>query len=272
VVGAGPAGLSAAHGLSLMGYKVTVFEADSKPGGMLVSCIPAYRLPREVLKKEIDALVDDNVTLKLNTKLGKDVTISGLLKDGFKAVFVATGSNKSRKLELAGEDTDGVIPSMKFLRAYNLDGKGLAKGRVGVVGGGNSAIDAARVALRQKGVESVTIFYRRTRQEMPAFVEEIEAALQEGVKLEILEAPTKIKVKGGKLAAVEFVKNQLGERDAGGRRKPVPVKGSEHAVELDTLIVAISEQPDSDKFTAAGLAKNADGTVHSDPETRAATW
>jgi NADH-quinone oxidoreductase subunit F len=263
VVGAGPAGLSAAHGLSLMGYKVTVFEADSKPGGMLVSCIPAYRLPREVLKKEIDALVDDNVTLKLNTKLGKDVTISGLLKDGFKAVFVATGSNKSRKLELAGEDTDGVIPSMKFLRAYNLDGKGLAKGRVGVVGGGNSAIDAARVALRQKGVESVTIFYRRTRQEMPAFVEEIEAALQEGVKLEILEAPTKIKVKGGKLAAVEFVKNQLGERDAGGRRKPVPVKGSEHAVELDTLIVAISEQPDSDKFTAAGLAKNADGTVRS---------
>jgi heterodisulfide reductase subunit A len=147
---------------------------------MLVSGIPAYRLPRAVLEKEIDSLLNVNVDIELNTALGSDVTIETLFKDGYSAVFVAAGAHRSRGLGVEGEDADGVYPAMAFLKASNLREESLAKGRVGVIGGGNSAVDAARVALRQKDVESVTIYYRRTRDEMPAYHEEIEGALEEG--------------------------------------------------------------------------------------------
>ncbi|MDD5306632.1 MAG: NADH-ubiquinone oxidoreductase-F iron-sulfur binding region domain-containing protein [Deltaproteobacteria bacterium] len=243
IVGAGPAGLAAAHYLSLQGYPSTVFESEDRPGGMLWGGIPEYRLPRETLRKEIDAVVDGNVTLECKKRLGVDMTIGGLFAEGFKAVFLALGAHKSRRLGLEGEDVAGVHPSMQFLKAYNLRGESLAQGHVGVVGGGNSAVDAARLALRQKGVKSVTIFYRRTREEMPAFEEEIEEALHEGVRLEVLVAPTRILSKSGKLTGVELLKNELGPLDASGRRAPVPVAGSEHVVELDTLIVGIGEEP-----------------------------
>lgn len=249
VVGAGPGGLTAAHYLSLKGYPVTIFEMDSKPGGMLFSCIPGYRLPQEVLTNEIEAIIDENVTLKCNRSLGLDFTVGSLFEDGYKAVFIAVGAQKGRQLELENEDVEGVLPSIEFLKAFNQGGEQLAKGHVGVVGGGNSAVDAARTALRQDGVESVTILYRRTREEMPAFEEEIEAAVQEGITLETLVTPIKIETENGHLAGLECLRNQLGKMDSSGRRRPVPIEGSNFSHQLDTLIVAISEQPDVNSIT-----------------------
>jgi NADH-quinone oxidoreductase subunit F len=247
VVGAGPAGLTAAHYLGAMGFKVTVFEKESKPGGMLVQAIPEYRLPRQTLEVEISALINANIKLECNKALGRDFTLDSLLgKDGYKAVYLAMGSHQSRKMDAKGEDAvkTGLIPGIQFLKAHNLRGEHLAKGRVGIVGGGNSAMDAARVAFRQPGVKSVTIFYRRTRDEMPAYAEEIEAGLAEGIKLETLVAPVEVLHSGGKLTGVRFIRNELGEPDASGRRRPVAIPGSEFDAEVDTLIVAISEQPD----------------------------
>ncbi|MEI6808539.1 MAG: NADH-ubiquinone oxidoreductase-F iron-sulfur binding region domain-containing protein [bacterium] len=244
VVGAGPAGLSAAHYLSLLGHRITIFEREAKSGGMLVCAIPAYRLPREALSKEIDSLLNKNIEVRYGSELGRDITVDKLMNDGFKAVYIATGSHKSKLLEVPGEDVEGVIPGVQFLKAYNLHGKELAKGNVGIIGGGNSAMDAARVALRQKGVKSVTVFYRRTRSEMPAYVEEIAAGLEEGVRIEELATPVEVLSKNGKLGGLRLIKNRLGERDKSGRQRPEPVAGSEFNVELDTLIAAISEEPE----------------------------
>ena len=269
VIGAGPAGLSAGHHLSLSGYKVTLFDAEDRPGGLLLKGIPAYRLPRDILSKEIDSLMDENITFKGNSFLGRDITPDSLFEQGYQAVFVAIGSHQSLKLKIDAENSRGVYPSMEFLKAYNLDNKMLAKGNVGVIGGGNSAIDAARIAIRQEGVQNVTIFYRRTRNEMPAIAEEIDAALEEGVKLHTLIAPDRIITEDEQITAVEFIRNELAESDESGRRKPVPVEGSQHTVPLDTLIVAISEQPDRAAITQNGLDLTGWGTIKVDPDTLA---
>jgi len=259
VVGAGPSGLSAAHYLSLLGCRVTVFEAESKAGGMLVSGIPAYRLPRDVLQREIDALLNDNITIEFKKALGRDMTTTQLRKDGFRAVYVAIGAHRSRNLAISGEDAKGVHKSMAFLKAHNLNGKELALGKVGVVGGGNAAVDAARVAIRQKAVKDVTIFYRRTRAEMPAYAEEIEAALEEGIRIVPLVSPISITSKNKGMQSVRFLRNELGDWDASGRRRPVPLEGSEFDQDLDTLIVAIGEQPDPEALS--GLDVTAWGTL-----------
>ena len=267
VIGAGPAGLTAAHKLSLMGYKVTVFEKDSEPGGMLISGIPEYRLPREVLRNEIANLIDENVTLRCNTALGKDITIDYLLTNGYKSIFLGMGAHKSKLLNIEGEDLEGVFPAIEFLKAFNIGGKKLAKGNVGVIGGGDSAIDAARVALRQEGVKSVTILYRRTRNEMPALQHEIDAALEEGIKLYTLVSPVKIKSEKGKLTGVEFIKNKLGEVDSSGRRNPQAIKGSEYFVPLDNLIVTIGDTPDVGYISYMGIDVNKWGTLIINEET-----
>jgi len=289
VVGAGPAGLSAAHYLSLLGYKVTLLEAGDEPGGMLISCIPAYRLPRDVARKEIESLIDENITLRCGTALGRDITIDELFKDGFKAIFLAIGADKSWQLGLEGEDTGGVYPSMEFLKAFNSRGEELAKGHVGIVGGGNSAVDAARVAIRQKKVKSVMLLYRRTSQEMPAYAEEVEAALEEGIRLETLVSPTSIRYieaaeaegvkietfvepvridsKNGRLADIECIRNRLGDVDSSGRRRPVPIPGTEFTIALDTLIVAIGERPDSDCLASMGLELDKGGRLRVDAKT-----
>jgi NADH-quinone oxidoreductase subunit F len=290
IVGAGPAGLSAAHYLSLLGYKVTIVEAGKEPGGMLLSCIPAYRLPRDVARKEIELLLnDENIDVRFNTALGRDVTIDELLKGGYSAVFLAIGADKSWRLDLEGEDTKGVYSSMDFLKTFNLRGEELAKGHVGIVGGGNSAVDAARVAIRQKAVKSVTMLYRRTNQEMPAYADEVEAAIEEGIRLETLVSPVgiryikaaqaegvkietfvqpvKIDAKHGHLVDIKCVKNKLGDVDSSGRRKPVPIPGSEFTIALDTLIVAIGEHPDSDCLTSMGLELDKGGRAKVDAKT-----
>ena len=267
VVGSGPAGLSATHYLSLAGYRVTVFESDDRPGGMLVSGIPAYRLPREMLAKEIESLIDGNITVKCNTALGRDITIDGLFKDGFKAVFLSMGAHKSRKLNLEGEDLPGVYPAVRFLKDFNLRGKTVARGRVGVVGGGDSAVDAAGVAWRQEGVESVTIFYRRTRGEMPAQSRDVDRAIEEGVKLETLTSPIRILTEKGRLAGIECLKNRLGEFDSSGRRRPVPITGTEHVIPLNTLIVTIGDVPDIDYIDEMGIETTVWRTLQADEET-----
>jgi NADH-quinone oxidoreductase subunit F len=264
VVGAGPAGLTAAHCLAAKGFKVTIFEREAKPGGMLVCAIPSYRLPRDVLAKEISGLIAENVELKLGTALGRDVTIDGLLKDGFGAVYLAMGAHRSKKLDVPGEDAEGVLPGVQFLKAYNLRGEHLARGDVGIVGGGNSAIDAARVAIRQPGVKSVTVFYRRTENEMPAYREEIEAALEEGVVIRTLVAPVEVVKKGAAASGLRLVRCELGAPDASGRRSPIPIPGSELTVPLDTIVAAISEQPDTAGLEGLRLTKQGTLEVNSE--------
>jgi NADH-quinone oxidoreductase subunit F len=271
IVGSGPAGLTAAHFLSLRGYRVTVLEKEATPGGMLFSAIPAYRLPRDVIQREVEALLDENITVRCDTALGRDVTIDSLLGQGFGAVFIAIGAHESLRLGLPGEDVPGVIPSIEFLKAFNLEGRALARGRVGVIGGGNSAVDAARVALRQPDVTEVTILYRRTRDEMPAFEEEVDAAVEEGVRLETLVSPRAIRAEKGRLAGITCVRNRLGERDASGRRRPIPMEASVVDLGLDTLIVAISEGSDTDCLAVAGANRidvdESARTVRIDPQT-----
>ncbi|MEW5981305.1 MAG: NADH-ubiquinone oxidoreductase-F iron-sulfur binding region domain-containing protein [Acidobacteriota bacterium] len=269
IVGSGPAGLTAAHYLSLDGYAVTVFEADDRPGGMLVSGIPAYRLRRETLRREIDSLLDGHIDLRCDMALGRDFTLDSLFADEFKAVFVALGAHRSRRLNIEGENVEGVIPAIQYLKAFNLRGEVLAKGHVGIIGGGNSAVDAARVALRQGGVESVTIFYRRTRQDMPALKEEIGSALVEGIRLETLVSPVRVLSRAGRLSGIECVRNTLGRMDASGRRHPTPIPGSEFTTSLDYLIVTIGDEPDIEYVSAMGLAVTDRGTLAADSETLA---
>jgi NADH-quinone oxidoreductase subunit F len=261
VVGSGPAGLTAAHYLSLKGYKVTVFEKEAQPGGMLSGGIPEYRLPRETLQKEINSLLDENINLKCNKAIGKDFTIDDLFTRGYDAVFLAMGAHKSKLLDIEGEDLDGVYPAIEFLKRFNFRGESLARGRVGVIGGGDSAVDAARVSLREKGVESVTMLYRRSRSEMPALYHEVDAAIEEGVKLVTMVSPVKIHSEKGRLSGVEVVKNRPGDVDESGRKKPVIVPGSEYIIPFDTLIVTIGDTPDVGYIASMGINVSKWGTL-----------
>jgi len=261
VIGAGPAGITAAHALSLLGYGVTIFEAENKPGGMLACTLPAYRLPREIVEKEIETLLNENISIEYGSTFGKDQTLQDLLAEKFEAVFLSMGAHESWRLGLENEDSEGIFPSIQFLKAFNIRDEQLARGHVGIIGGGNSALDAARVALRQKDTASVSLFYRRTREEMPAYEEEIDAALEEGVKIEPLITPVKVYAREGSVVGIECIKNRLGEVDGSGRRKPVPIPGSEFKVELDTLIVAIGEKPKSEFLASMGLEVDKSGRI-----------
>ncbi len=270
IIGSGPSGLATAHYLSLQGCKVTIFEAEDQCGGMLYCAIPSYRLPREVIKREIDELLDENITVQCNTALGKDLTVDGLFEEGYAAILLAMGAHKSKPLKLENADVEGVYPSIEFLKSFNINGRIVARGRVGLIGGGNSAIDAARMALRQPDVTSVTILYRRTRDEMPAFAEEIEAADQEGIEIKTLVTPSRVIAKNGRLVGLECLRNELGDTDASGRRRPVPMRRSEHVIELDTLIVAIGEDSGIDAIAPARMSRietTSRNTVSVDPAT-----
>ena len=242
VVGGGPAGLTAAFYLAKLGHKVTVFEALSEPGGMMRVGIPEYRLPRDVLGNEIDEIRNSGVEIKTNARVE---SLDSLFKKGHDAIFLAIGSHEGMSLGVDGEDQPGVIESAEFLRRVNLGEKVDVGETVGVVGGGNVAIDAARVPLRL-GAKKVTIFYRRTRAEMPANPEEVEAALEEDIEILFLAAPSKVTREGNKLK-LECIRMELGEPDASGRRRPVPIEGSEFVTELDTLIAAIGQRTEVPK-------------------------
>jgi NADH-quinone oxidoreductase subunit F len=264
IIGSGPGGLTCAHYLALEGYKVTVFESQEMPGGMLALGIPDFRLPRDILKYEIDRIKRLGVEIKTNMTVGKDISLAKL-KEEHKAVFIAIGAQRGLKMKIPGEDAEGVIDAIEFLRDINLGRKVKVGDKVIVVGGGNSAIDAARVARRLG--KDTKILYRRTRAEMPAIKSEIEEALTEGVDIQFLAAPVNVISSNGKLEAIECIRMELGEIDQSGRRRPVPVEGSEFKVGVDTLILAISQQPDLSLLDGNQLNISKWNTLEVDPET-----
>jgi heterodisulfide reductase subunit A-like polyferredoxin len=244
IIGGGPAGLTAAHDLTDLGYSVTIFEARPFLGGMLRLGVPAYRLPRDVLDREIEQLTNnERVEVKLDTKLGKDITVDGLKKSGFKAIFVSTGAHKSLKMELEGGQAQGVMYGLDFLCQSNLGEKVTVGKRVLVIGGGNVAMDAARAALRL-GAQDVTIVYRRGRAEMPALPEEIEQAEQEGIHFEFLTNPIKVVASKKRVTGLECQRMKLGKPDASGRRRPVAVEDSNFVIDADSVILAIGQSAD----------------------------
>jgi len=240
IVGAGPAGLTAAHFLARMGYRVTIFEALPVPGGMMRVGIPSYRLPRRVLQREIDNILALGVDLRLYSPISD---INRLFEQGYEAVFLAIGAHQPQHLRIPGEDAEGVYHGVPFLRTVNLGGEIELGRRVVVVGGGNTAIDAARSALRL-GAHQVTILYRRSREEMPANSWEIDDAEKEGVQLRLLTQPIAVLAADGHISGVRCVRMALGEPDASGRRRPIPIEGSEFVIEADTLIAAVAQAPE----------------------------
>ncbi|MBU1599297.1 FAD-dependent oxidoreductase [bacterium] len=233
VVGAGPAGLSCAYYLAQMGYAVTVFEAQNKPGGMLRYGIPRYRLPKEILDAEISAITALGVEIMAEKLLGKDISLSQL-KEDFEAIFIGIGAQKSQRMGVDGEDVDKVISGIDFLKQVAENNPQDLGKKVLVIGGGNTSLDSARVAKRLGA--DVTILYRRTRLEMPASAEEIEDLEAEGIKIEFLTAPARVTDNG-----LECLKMELGEPDSSKRRRPIPIKGSEFLIECDKIISAIGQ-------------------------------
>ena len=244
IIGAGPAGLTAALRLAQWGYRATVYEAAPVAGGWMALGIPEYRLPRDVLNAEIDNIKRAGVDIVLNTALGKDFTLDELFdKMGYHAVVLAIGAHSSRRLGVPGEDLDGVLHATTFLKDVALGKPPRMKGkRVAVVGGGNSAIDAARTALRL-GASEVHIVYRRTRAEMPAQDLEVREAEEEGVKFHFLTNPTRV-VGDTKVMGLELQPQELGEFDKSGRRRPVPIEGAGYVMDMDIVIPAIGQAPD----------------------------
>ncbi len=240
VIGSGPAGLSCAYQLARKGYRVVIYESEHEPGGMLRYGIPHYRLPKNILNKEIGDIKSQGVDIRVDSKIGGNVAWTELEK--YDAVFVAVGATSSRKMEVDGEDLQGVYSGVEFLYELNNGRKPKVGNRVVVIGGGNTAIDAARSVLRLG--KKVTVLYRRTRSEMPAVPEEIEEAEKEGVKFEFLVAPEELTGNRGKVSKIELIRMKLGEPDESGRRKPVPLRNSNFTLPVDTVISAIGEAPD----------------------------
>lgn len=263
VVGSGPAGLTAAYFLAKKGYKVTIFEAEPEPGGMLRIGIPEYRLPKNVLNRDIKNVTALGVEIKTKTRVK---SLKALKKEGYDAIFVSTGACEPRWMGIEGEELEGVISCIDFLRDVNLGRKIDLRGKtVLVVGGGNAAIDPARVAIRL-GAKKVILQYRRSRAEMPAFPEEIDAAEKEGVEFQYLAVPKRFIGKRGKLTQVESIRMKLGEPDDTGRRKPIPIMGSEFVLDVDLVIVAIGLKPSTNYFEKE-LTLNRNGTIQVHPET-----
>jgi formate dehydrogenase major subunit len=246
IVGGGPAGLAAAFYARLEGHSVKIFEALPKPGGMLRYGIPSYRLPRDLLDKEINVLWRMGVEIQVNSRLGVDYQLEDLFAQGFDTVFLALGAFDSNDMGIPGEDAEGVVTAVDFLGDLERDGEVHVGDKVTVIGGGFTAMDACRTSVR-KGAREVTCLYRRSRKEMPAHHTEVDEAEEEGVKLELLCAPVRVRTDASnKVTGIEMLRMELGEPDASGRRRPVPVEGSEFIVACDQIITAIGQYPKLD--------------------------
>ncbi|HOD74675.1 MAG TPA: FAD-dependent oxidoreductase, partial [Syntrophorhabdaceae bacterium] len=267
VVGAGPAGLACANDLALEGHDVTVYEALPEPGGMLRYAIPEYRLPKEELKGEIDYIRRLGVEILCGVDVGGEKT-AAVIRDACDALFVATGAPKGLPLGVEGETLEGIVDGIRFLRGVNRGEHASPGDRVAVIGGGNTAVDCARTAKRL-GSASVTVVYRRTREEMPAAGEEIEALLHEGIGIEFLAAPVRFRGDGGKVAEMECVRMELGEPDESGRRRPVPKAGSEFTIPVDSVITALGQAVETSFLESLGVALGRGGTVTIDTATGA---
>lgn len=268
IIGSGPAGLACAHALVRKGYGVTVFEALPVAGGALAVGIPPYRLPRDVLQVEIEDILGLGVEIKTGVTIGKNVKLKDLLDLGYKAIFVAVGAHKSVPIGVPGDNLNGVIHGIEFLRHFNLGKKVKLGEKVVVIGGDNAAVDAARTALRL-GVKKVSLLYRRGRAEMPADEIEIEEAEREGVKLSHLVMVQRLTGKNGRVSGVECVRAKLGEFDKSGRRRPIPIEGSEFTVNADTVITATGQTPDPSFLSQDDLKlkRTSRGTLVVDNET-----
>ncbi|MBN2320106.1 MAG: FAD-dependent oxidoreductase [Acidobacteria bacterium] len=267
IVGAGPAGLSCAFFLARLGYRPTIFEAGSRPGGMLVQTIPTYRLPRNEVEWEIRMIEQMGVSIHTGKRLGRDFSLSGLRDEGYEAVFLGIGCPEGMPLGIPGDDAEGVLDALRFLTAFNLSGTREVGRRVAVVGGGNAAIDAARTALRL-GAETVTIVYRRTRAQMPAWEEEIRAAKEEGVILETLLSPVAVVLKDGVVEGLQCRRQALGDYDASGRRRPVARKDSDFVLPCEQVITAVGQKTDFDAILGdTRVERDKYGQIVSDRQT-----
>jgi len=267
IVGSGPAGLSCAYYLAIEGYDVTVFEKLPVLGGMLTVGIPSYRLPRDVIEAEIQVMRDMGIKFKTGVEIGRDFTVAQLREQGYKTFFMGIGAHECKALGIEGENLQGVYPGVEFLRDVNL-GKEVSLGdRVAVIGGGNVAMDTVRTALRL-GSAKPFVIYRRSMAEMPANEEEIEECREEGIEIMTLVNPVRIVEDNGRVKAVECVKMELGEPDASGRRRPVPVAGSEFVLEVDAVVPAIGQESDWACLTPECVCTLSDwGTMMVDPLT-----
>ncbi len=267
IIGSGPSGLSAAYHLARKGVLSTVFEALPEAGGMLRVGIPAHRLPRDILDREIEVITNLGVKIKTNTPLCPDLTIDDLLNDGYQAVYLALGAHKGIELGIPGEKARGVRQGVDFLREVNLTGKTDIGEKVAIIGGGNVAIDVSRSAVRL-GAKEVHIIYRRTRAEMPAWEEEIQATEAEGVEITYLSAPQEVLTQDGSVVGLRCIRMELGEPDSSGRRRPVPIPDSEYDIEIDQLVPAIGQRPDLSAIeNVTGLKISRWGTVEADSVT-----
>jgi NADPH-dependent glutamate synthase beta subunit-like oxidoreductase len=243
VIGSGPAGLTVAYYLAIEGYPVTVFEKHPVAGGMMAVGIPEFRLPRNILKAEIEIIKKLGVEIKLNFEVGKDCSF-GELQNNYKAIFIGVGCSRSLKLGIPGEnELSGILDGLTFLKNINLETLPTFKGNIVVIGGGNTAVDCARAAKRLR-YNCVTILYRRTREEMPANSWEVDETIEEEIDIQFLTMPVKIITENGKVSGVECIRMQLGDPDKSGRRRPIPIKGSEFKVEADVVVSAIGQAPD----------------------------
>ncbi len=264
IVGSGPAGLTCAYHLARMGYGVTVFEALPIIGGMLVAGIPEYRLPRAIIRKEVEAIKKVGVEIKTGVNIGRDLSLAEIFDKGYQAMFIATGAHQDLELRVDGEELDNVVGAASFLRDVNLGKIKEITGRAVVVGGGNAAIDAARSALRL-GADEVNIVYRRRREDMPAHSDEVYQAEQEGVNMHFLTNPVRL-VGNGKVGEIECLRMKLGDFDSSGRRRPVPIEGSQFTMNVDLVIEAIGQRPNTSFITdhfEAKLSKR--GTILVNP-------
>ncbi|MBW2086190.1 MAG: FAD-dependent oxidoreductase [Deltaproteobacteria bacterium] len=267
IIGAGPAGLTAAYQLARQGYQSTIFEALPVGGGMLRVGVPDYRLPPQVLDREIEAITRLGVEIRYNASLGPDLSLDDLFDQGFQAIYLAMGAHKGMELGIPGEEAEGVSQGVRILKEINLGQQPKLGEKVVVIGGGNVAIDTAR-SIRRLGVAEVIIAYRRTRAEMPAWEEEVDAALEEGVRIEYLVAPQQVLVEGGKIKGLRCIRMELGEPDASGRRRPVPIPGSEFDLDVDMVVPAIGQVPVLDVLSGVeGLEFSHFGTIEADAVT-----
>ena len=295
IIGGGPSGLTAALYLQQFGYKVSVFESTSMLGGMLWLCIPRYRLPANIIRKDIEYILSSGIEIKLNTPLNEKYTLKDLEQEGFEAIYVAVGTQKASELNIEGKDFDGVLNGIDFLLNINMGYKVDIGKKVVVIGGGDVAMDVARSVVRHPSLEAdfgkekegsfqaavdsamvalrlgaeTHILYRRSREEMPASDEEIEQAEQEGINIKLLTNPVRILGDNkGKVKAIECIKMKLGELDDSGRRRPIPIEGSEFTIDCDSVILALGQTPDL-KFIddSNNLKLRSDGTILVDDET-----
>ncbi len=265
IIGSGPAGLACGYFLALMGRRSVMFEAQPIPGGMLALGIPEYRLPKDTLNREIAFILSHGVELHTSTPVADTST---LVKQGFRAVFVATGAQRGKTIDIEGSDLEGVVDAIGFLRDRAL-GKGIdcAGKRVVVLGGGNAAIDAARSAIRL-GADKVTVMYRRTREEMPAYEEEIRGAIAEGAEVIVLAIPRRIVGTAGRVVGIESLRAELGKTEKDGRRKAVAIEGSETVIECEIVIPAIGQVPSCEVVGFEGGPELTEwGTIRTDPLT-----